>query len=456
MYCENQLRSRCALKAPKLMLVPLRGIPTKKIGRSGWRRGVVIGAKVNLTRSMRALMLTQYFTPELTAAAARLHAFSELLARRGHEIEVICGVPNHPLGVVADGYGGRVFDRRSLDGFEVNYVWVPTSTSRKRSARIVNYGGYAAMASLAGALARRPDVIFASSPPLPVGAAGMMVAGRHRVPWVLDVRDLWPAAAVAVGELTGRRAVAASEALERRLYRSAAAITTPSESSAGHISAIAGSADKVHHLPSGTTEDWLRLGDSEVDRAQLGVSQATFAWTYAGNIGLAQDLATAVEAAALLGEGFRLVIVGDGPVRAEVEALARRVAPGLVTFTGLLPRERAGALMRASDALLISLANSPGIAYAVPSKLYDCCAVGRPVIVASGGEAARLAEREGVALTVAPGEPAALADAVRRLRDDPALRDSLTGSGRAFAAANLRERQGERLESILASVSRSA
>jgi colanic acid biosynthesis glycosyl transferase WcaI len=432
--------------------VPLRGMPMKKIGRDALAPTCATWAKATLTSPMRALVLTQYFTPELTAASARLHSFSELLAARGHEIEVICEVPSHPLGVVAGGYGGRLFDRRSLDGFSVNYVWVPTSPSRTRAARILNYGGYAAVASLAGSLARRPDVIFASSPPLPVGAAGMTVAGRHRAPWVLDVRDLWPAAAVAVGELSGRRVVGAMESLERRLYRSAAAITTPSESSRDHIAAVCGAAEKVHHLPSGTTRDWLRLGEQEVERAELGVPAEVFAWTYAGNIGLAQDLATAVEAAALLGEEFRLVVVGDGPVRGQVEALAERLAPGSVTFTGLLPKDRAARMMRASD----SLADTPGIAYAVPSKLYDCCAVGRPVIVAAAGEAARIAERGPVAATVAPGDPRALADAVRRLRDEPTLRDRLAASGRAFAADNLRERQVERLELILASAAGSA
>lgn len=401
---------------------------------------------------MRALLLTQYFTPELTAASARLHAFARILAERGHEVEVVCEVPSHPLGVVQTGYGGRAVDRRTLDGFRVSYVWVPTSPRKSAAARLASYGGYAAMATLAGSIARRPDVIFASSPPLPVGAAGLLVATRHRVPWVLDVRDLWPAAAIAVGELSGRWAIAAAEALERRLYASAEAITTPSESSAIQIAAVCGKPGKIHHLPSGTTAEWLKLGEQAPARAELGVPPGNFAWTYAGNIGLAQDLATAIEAAAELGSGFTLVVVGDGPSRPEVETLARRVAPGRVLFTGLLPKERAGLLMRASDALLVSLADSPGIEYAVPSKLYDCCAVGRPVIVAATGEAATIARRESIAIAVAPGDPGALAAAVRALRDDPSLGETLADAGRRFAAANLRERQGERLEAILASL----
>ena len=401
---------------------------------------------------MRALILTQYFTPELTAASARLHAFAAHLAARGHEIDIVCEVPNHPLGVVEQGYGGRPVDRRELDGFQVSYVWVPTSPRKTAATRIANYGAYAALATVVGSSRRRPEVVLASSPPLPVGAAGALVARRHRVPWVLDVRDLWPAAAVAVGELRGERLISAVERLERRLYSSASAITTPSESSRRHIEALCPSATETHHIPSGTTREWLELGEREVGRSEFGLAEDVFTWVYAGNIGLAQDLSTAVEAAAELGEGFELMIVGDGPQRSEVESLAERLAPGLVNFTGLLPASQAGRRMRAADALLVSLADSPGIAYAVPSKLYDCCAVGRPVIVAGSGEANRIATQESIALTVPPADPVALAGAVRRLRDEPALRASLATAGRRFAAENLRERQAERLEAVLSDV----
>jgi glycosyltransferase involved in cell wall biosynthesis len=403
---------------------------------------------------MRILILSQYFTPELTAAAERMHVFSAHLAAIGHEVRVVCEIPNHPLGVVDEGYGGRAFDRRSLDGFDVTYVWVPTSSVKTTLSRVVGYGAYALMASIAGALAARPDVVFASSPPLPVAAAARVVAVRHRVPWVFDVRDLWPAAAVAVGELRGKRIVQAATRLEQSLYRSAAAITTPSNGSRGQIAASGVTPDKIHLVTSGTTREWLALGDTLVQRADLGLSDDEFVWTYAGNIGLAQDVGTAIRAAAELGAGYRLLVVGDGPLRAELEKLASRLAPNEVRFTGLLPRATAGRYMRASDALLVSLANAPGLEYAVPSKLYDCCATARPIIVAAAGEARRLSQQHGIALTVDPGDAGSLAAAVRRLRADATFCNGLVASAREFAQEHLRERQADGLAEILASVVR--
>ena len=398
---------------------------------------------------MRVLILSQYFTPEITAAPARLHPIAAGLAARGHEVEVICEVPNHPAGVVAPDYRGRLVQRRALDGFTATYVWVRASPAKTLVSRVASYGSYALGASLAGAVRRRPSVVLASSPPLPVGAAGAAIAARFRVPWVLDVRDLWPEFAVALGELREGRALRAAEWLERRLYASAAAITTPTEPFRDHIAALAGDPAKVTVLPNGTTREWLAVGESEPAREELGLPGDRYVWAYAGNLGIAQDVGTAVEAAGMLGDGFQLLLVGDGPERAELERRAEGLDPGSVRFTGLVEKPAAARYMRAADALLVPLVADPSVGRAVPSKLFDCCAVARPVLVACPGEPRRIASERGIGLPVTPGEPAELAAAVRRLRDDPGLSERLVTAGRAWASEHLRDRQLDRLEGLL-------
>ena len=134
-----------------------------------------------------------------------------------------------PTGSSSPGTVGGRSCAENMDGFRVSYVWVKTSPVKTTKYRLLLYATYALSSTLAGAVSRRPDVVFASSPPLPVAAAGAAVAWRHRVPWVIDVRDPWPEAAVALGELTNPRVIGYAERLERRLYRSAAAIVTVTE-----------------------------------------------------------------------------------------------------------------------------------------------------------------------------------------------------------------------------------
>jgi colanic acid biosynthesis glycosyl transferase WcaI len=396
----------------------------------------------------RILILTQYFTPEITAAPVRLHPFAAGLAARGHEVEVVCEIPNHPRGVVHAGYGRRATQRRSLDGFEVTYVWVRAGASKGAAARLASYASYAAMATGVAALRRRPELVLASSPPLSVAAVGALVAARHRVPWILDVRDLWPEVAVVLGEIRGRRLVQIAEAVERRVYASASAITTPTESFRDHIAARSPDPGKVWLLPNGTTREWLAAGEVEVDRATLDLPSDRFIWTYSGNVGLSQDLDIAIDAAGMLGNGFQLLIVGDGTSREGLEQRAASLPGGTVGFTGLVEPAEAARYMRASDALIVPLADRPELGKSIPIKLYDCCAIGRPLVLAAPGEPRRLAEHHEIALTVSPGDAAQLADAIRALRNDPALAGVLAARAREFAAEHLRERQLGRLDEL--------
>jgi glycosyltransferase involved in cell wall biosynthesis len=400
---------------------------------------------------LRVLIFTQYFTPEIGATQTRLHTFAAGLAERGHDVEVICEVPNHPQGVARPGYGGRLVDRRRLDGFRATYVWVRTSPTKTTRTRLAFYGSYMAMAAAVGSLTRRPDVIFASSPPLPVAAAAAVVAARHGVPWVMDVRDLWPEVAVAVGELSNPRMLEAAERLERRLYRSAAAITTVTEPFRESIATKGGDAEKIHLLPNGTTRLYLDAANLEPDRASLDLPADKFIWTYAGNVGVAQGLETAVDAAGLLGDEFQLLILGDGPVRRRLEERAKTVSPASVVFHGQVPQEEAVRYLRASDALLVPLGADPVFEKFVPSKLFDFCAVGRPVIVAASGEPERIVSRARSALSAQPGCAGALVEVVQRLAAEPSLRDQLSTNGRALAIAHMRVDQVQILDEILSS-----
>ena len=398
---------------------------------------------------MRVLIAGQYFPPEITAGATRLHSFAAGLARSGHQVEVVCEVPSHPAGVIEQGYRGRPVVRRRIDGFEVSYVWVHATPSKAARARLFNYASYAAMAALAGAARGRADVVLASSPPLSVGSVGQLLAMRHRCPWVLDVRDLWPDVAVVVGEVGEGRMLRFAERLERRLYRSATAITATTESFQREIERRGG-AGKVTLLRNGAATPFIEAGAKVPDPKVLPASSGTpFTWTYAGNLGLAQGLEAAVEAAGILGEGYRLLLIGDGPKRAELATQAEALRPGRVTLHPPVPLERAARMLRASDALLVPLAAMPGLEGFVPSKLFDCAAVGRPLIVSARGEAAELADRAGAALCVAPGNATDLAAAVRRLKEENGLRERLAGASRSFGEANSRERGVETIERLL-------
>ena len=400
---------------------------------------------------MRILIVSQYFAPEINAAANRVHAFAAGLVRRGHEVEVVCEVPHHPVGVIATGYGGHLVDRRDLDGATVRYVWVHIASSKdtKRS-RIANYVSFGFTGTAVACARRRADVILASSPPLPVGGVGMAVAARQRRPWVLDVRDLWPDAAVALGQVDEGPLLRAARWFERRLYHSADAITVTTDPSRRQVESRGGRARWPWSRTGRPRSSWMpaRRNRNPPPRERGGL----FRWTYAGNLGMVAGLEAAIEAARELGDGFQLVLIGEGSRRRELERLASELPAGRVVFKDAVPPTDAAKLMRASDALIASRAPAPELDGMVLSKLYDCCAVGRPVIVSAAGETSRLAGEAGAGLSIPPGDAKELAGAVRRIRDDGALRAKLAAGARAFGEASSRERGIDRLDELLRDV----
>lgn len=391
---------------------------------------------------MKILVLSQFYPPEIGATQTRVHVLASGLAERGHDVTVVCEVPNHPQGVVRPGYRQPMV-RRLMDGVHVVHVGVWVSPKKTTSSRLKFYGSYASAAVFAGAWFDHFDVIWASSPPLPVGAAAAILARRHRAPWVFDVRDLWPAAAAAMGELSNARALRVAERLEAWLYRDASAITAVTAPFIEHIAQRGG--EPIVLLPNGTTEFWFGDAGSEPKRA----SPALFTWTFAGNIGRAQGLAAAVKAAAILGREFELILLGDGPDKERLQKLAAGSPHARVRFLPQVPATDARSALQVSDALLVSLSAAPELAPFVPSKLFDYTATGRPVVLAARGEAARLANTAQCAYVVPPDSPEALATALRRLADDSPLRQRLALAGPAFARRHLRSSLIPVLEQVL-------
>lgn len=396
---------------------------------------------------MRVCILTQHFAPEVTAGRFRLEAFAEGLVGRGHDVHVICPVPNHPRGVVETGYRHRPVIRRVVNGSRVTYLRVFTAREKTLRTRLGYYGSYSALACVAGALGARPDVVLASSPPLSVAAAGALLAARHRTPFVLDIRDLWPHSAVALGELGQGRLLAGARRLERWVYARAARIVTVNDAFRDWIEARAPAGARIDVIPNGTSREWLAVGEREVDRSSVGLPDDRFIWAYAGNVGLAHGLEFAVEAARVLGDDYLLLVIGDGPRRAALEEAAARANPGTVELRDLMPAAEAGVRLRAADAVLVSERQE----LTVSAKLYDVCAVGRPLVAACRGEMSRLVDGERIGLVVPHGEPALLAAAIRRLRAEPALREELSQRARTFARRHLRGEQARSLAEMLES-----
>ena len=408
---------------------------------------------------MRILLLTQFFPPEVGATQARMHHFARRLAEKGHQVTVIAEFPNHPKGVMFPGYGRRPFRRSTEDNIDVIRLWVYTSHRKTRVRRILFYLSYMVSATIAGLfLARgRYDVIFATSPPLLVIPAAYVLGLFKRCPFVMDVRDLWPSMGVAVGELRGRVLVRTAEWLEGFLYRRATAITCVTRSFVEYIAAKGIKPEKLFFLPNGTIPEVFypeRVNHSL--RSSLGLENK-FVVGFCGNHGVAQGLASVMEAARLLRdqEGVSFLFVGEGPVKQQLLDAKEREGLDNVLLLPEVPVDEISTYINAADVMLVPLQKGQLFKSHVPSKIFDFMACAKPVVLMVDGEARLVLEEAGAGVFVEPEDSQALRDVLIRLRNSPEGLPEMGARGRDFVLKNyLRDAQAEKLEEILSAYSR--
>jgi glycosyltransferase involved in cell wall biosynthesis len=404
-------------------------------------------------RRLKITLVSQYFPPEVGATQSRMQAFAEYLAARGHEVTVVCEFPNHPHGVMPPEYRGRLIEDDRTNPYRVLRVWVRASHEKTQRTRIAFYLSYMGMATAVTPLTGRPDVVVATSPPLFAGVAGYAISRLTGAPLVLDVRDLWPAAAVSLNQISTGLTLRAAETLERTLYRKAAAVVAVTQPFTEHIDRLRGRGPATALIPNGTLELFFEQNGA-VPRETLGGRDGKLLITFAGTHGIAQALPSVLDAAALVEDVADIAFVGDGPLKEHLMELASERGLRNVHFHPQLPLEEIPPILAASDALLVPLSAHPTFADFVPSKMIDYMAAGRPVILAAAGESARLLADAGAGYAVAPEDAEALAGAIRRLAEHPDDGAAMGERGRIFAAKRLRSVQAERLEQILLDVTR--
>jgi glycosyltransferase involved in cell wall biosynthesis len=383
---------------------------------------------------MRVLVLTDNFVPEQNAPARREYEHCRRWAAQGVAVTVITTVPNFPLGKVQAPYKNKLYQRESINGIDVIRVWTFLAPNRGVVLRSLDFISFAVTGFLAG-LWPRADVILATSPQLLTALLGHALSRLKRIPWVFEVRDLWPDSIVAVGAMRDGAMITFLRKVERMLYRSAARIVALNEATRTHIAANGIPADKIGIVSNGADVSRLQPGPKDPSLIAEHHLEGKFVVGYVGTHGMAQGLEVVVQAAELLrnDRSVHFLLVGAGAERRRVIALAKQLKLENITFVDMVPADKAVAYLSVCDAVVAPLKKSPLIDLSVPSKIFEAAAMERPTILCARGLAADLLAKYDAGVAVEPENPQALADAVTKLRDDPALMSRLKSGSVALA-----------------------
>ena len=387
---------------------------------------------------MHILFLTDNFPPEVNAPASRTHEHCRQWVAAGEQVTVITCAPNFPGGRVFDGYHNRLWQQETIDGIRVIRVWSYVTANEGFVKRVLDYTSYMLAAFIASLFVRRADVVVATSPQFFTAVAGWAVGAVKRIPFVFELRDLWPESIKAVGAMRESAAIRWLEKLELFLYRRAARIVSVTHSFRDTLMRRGIDGDKIDVITNGVDLSRFSPGPKDATLVfELGF-EGCFVAGYIGTHGMAHSLETLLSAMAALqqrpdGQAIRLLMLGDGARKADLQAHAARMGLGNVRFVGTVPKDQVARYWSLLDVSVIHLRQTELFTTVIPSKLFECMGMGIPVLHGVAGESARIVEHEGAGIVFEPENVNQLIEALLRLKSDTGMRERLAAASLAAA-----------------------
>jgi glycosyltransferase involved in cell wall biosynthesis len=395
---------------------------------------------------VKILYVSQYFPPEMGAPAARAAELAHHWSTAGHEVSILTGFPNHPTGVVPPEWRARLRRatyKEKIGRVAVYRTWLWPLPNRKSHERMRNYASFCLSAGIRGLGLPRPDIIIATSPQLLVGLSGWWLAFSRQIPFVFEVRDLWPESLAAVG-------IGSEDSL---LHKALARIARFLYEKSNHIVVVSPAfkdrlvadwqvvPEKISIVENGVEPDtFTSAPDTTIRelRKQLN-AEDKFIASYIGTIGNAHGLETLLNAASKLqlhNAEVLFLLIGEGAEKQRIRDLAQSRGLTNIQFLDQQLREHIPALICVSDACLVLLRKSEVFKAVIPSKMLEFMSCARPVILGVDGQARQILDEAGAGIVIEPENPDALVAAIAKLQENRDLGRTLGRRGRKYVEEN--------------------
>ena len=406
---------------------------------------------------MHILFLTDNFPPEVNAPASRTFEHCREWVKSGHKVTVVTCVPNFPRGKIYNGYRNLPWQTETIDGIRVVRVWSYITANEGFFRRTLDYISFMVSAAMRAPFVRDVELVVGTSPQFFTVCAAYMVSRLKRIPFVFELRDLWPESIRAVGATKNERILGTLEKLELFLYRRAACIIPNTESFKRTLVERGIDGSKIKVVINGVDLERFHpqpKDDELVERLGL---EDKFVAGYIGTHGMAHALDTlllAAKRAQEMPEGARLhfLFLGDGANKRKLIDMATKMRLTNVTFLDSVRKDDVIRYWSLLDASIIHLRKTDLFTTVIPSKLFESMAMTIPVLHGVKGESAKIVEREGVGLPFEPEDSDALLQELIRLENDHGLRTRLREAAQEAAPRYERRSLAHRMMTILEGV----
>lgn len=382
---------------------------------------------------MHILFFSHYFPPEGNAPASRTYENCKRWIRAGHRVTVITCTPNVPDGIIYDGYKNKLYRKEKMDGIDVIRVWTYITANKGTIRRILNFLSYMFSGIFFSLFVKKPEIIIATSPQFFCGWAGVIASRIRRVPFVLEIRDIWPESIVAVGAMRNKILLRILEWLELKMYRAAEQIVTVGQGYKQKLVEKGVDANIISIITNGFDSEIFYPRQADEQFSRLYKPNHEFICSYIGTIGMACGLDIILRAAELLKKrkrkNIKFLLVGSGAVKEELQKQAADGGLDNVVFVDRQDKHVIPDFLSVTDACLVHLKRTELFKTVLPSKLFEAAAMAQPVILGVEGYAAQFIKDANAGICIEPENADQLAQAVEYLADNPQICRTLGKSG---------------------------
>lgn len=394
---------------------------------------------------MHIWTICQYFKPEPGAPSARLSGLAKQWVKQGHKVSVLTSVPNHPKGEIMEGFEKRkAFSTDEMDGYTVarhKFYITKNSGFIKKTLSHISFAWRVYKEHKKAKHLEKPDIIMVSSPSFFCVISAWRLSRIYNVPFVFEVRDLWPGIFRELGTIKNEKLLSIIEKLELFLYRKSGAVVTVTKGFAKDIANRGIEPTKLYVITNGVSDDEWEVAtkpktDGAVSRLQseYQINNMTKVLLYIGTHGQSQALGQIVDAARMMmnHSDVLFLFVGEGADKERLESLAKGMPN--VQFLPSQDKEKVWAFYNMSYACFIPLKDIPGFKTFIPSKMFEVMASATPTVAMLDGEAADILNKSQSAIVCPPEKPEVLAKELQKLIENPSKAEEMGQRGRHFVS----------------------
>lgn len=380
---------------------------------------------------MEILLIAENFYPETNAPAKRLFEHAKEWVKLGNKVTVLTGVPNVPKGRVFNGYKNKIYQSEKIDGIKIVRVWTFIAKNEKFVLRTLDFISFMFSSFFFGLFIKKHDKIIVSSPQFLPVISGFAIAKIKNIPFILEIRDLWPESIVALGAMKKNNyIIRILDAIAKYIYQKSELIIVVTKAFKDNLINMGINKDKITVIENGFNFDNNLIPNKSIEAIQqeYNISNKNFTVSYIGTVGMSHGIGVILKSAKLI-KDVNFLIIGEGADKESLQKIAKDEKINNIVFIDNINWQEIVNINQIVSANLIHLRNLELFKTVIPSKIFESMALKKPILAGLIGESLDIIKQSKSGLEVKPEDENSLVEKILQMKNNKNLCDQLANNG---------------------------